>query len=505
MSNSITVDTLVIGAGPTGLGAAKRLNHLNNESWLLVDSNPVPGGLASTDVTPEGFLFDVGGHVVFSHYKYFDDALNEALPSPHDWLEHQRVCYVRFRGQWVPYPFQNNIAALEREEQALCMEGLIDAALEARVRSPTDKPANFDEWNQRNVGRRLTDIFMRPYNFKVWAVPTTEMNASWVGERVANPDVKLLARNVILGKIAPAWGPNTTFRFPAKAGTGGIWIAVANTLPAERTRFGEQGSVTEIDADAKSVKLKDGTLVKYNNLVNTMALDTLASCMRDAKLAELCKPLFHSSTNVIGVGIRGARPDRIGDKCWLYFVADDCPFYRATIFSNYSPNNQPDASTRLATLRFAGGGGGKPETSEPRPGPYWSIMLEVSESARKPVNQQTLVDECIAQLIANDMVSADDEIVSIYKRRFEHGYPTPTLERDGALAEVLPYLRSKDIFSRGRFGAWTYEVSNQDHSFMQGVEAIDYIYNGGAELTLNYPDFVNRRVNSERRLPGFKD
>jgi hypothetical protein len=32
------------------------------------------GGLACTDVTPEGFYFDMGGHVVFSHWDYFDQA-----------------------------------------------------------------------------------------------------------------------------------------------------------------------------------------------------------------------------------------------------------------------------------------------------------------------------------------------------------------------------------------------------------------------------------------------
>ena len=58
------VDFLIIGAGPTGLGAAKRLNQLNCENWLLLDSFDVPGGLASTDETSQGFLFDVGGHVV---------------------------------------------------------------------------------------------------------------------------------------------------------------------------------------------------------------------------------------------------------------------------------------------------------------------------------------------------------------------------------------------------------------------------------------------------------
>jgi protoporphyrinogen oxidase len=114
----------------------------------------------------------VGGHVIFSHYKYFDDCLDEALPKSSDWYTHQRVSYVRYQDNWIPFPFQNNISALPKEEQASCLESLIDAALNARVRSPSDKPKNFDDWNIRNVGERLNEIFMRPYNFKVWAIPT---------------------------------------------------------------------------------------------------------------------------------------------------------------------------------------------------------------------------------------------------------------------------------------------------------------------------------------------
>ncbi|KAK0566946.1 hypothetical protein OC844_000467, partial [Tilletia horrida] len=165
------VDVLVIGAGPTGLGAAKRLNQLNSASWALIDSAEEAGGLASTDVTPEGFLFDVGGHVIFSHYKYFDDTIEEALPKEDDWYTMERVSYVRCKNVWVPYPFQNNITVLPVEDQVKCIEGMIDAADE-RVRAKAP-PNNFDEWIVRMMGVGLADLFMRPYNFKVWAVPTT--------------------------------------------------------------------------------------------------------------------------------------------------------------------------------------------------------------------------------------------------------------------------------------------------------------------------------------------
>ncbi|CCX32249.1 hypothetical protein FPQ18DRAFT_313936 [Pyronema domesticum] len=496
VSEDINVDVLVIGAGPTGLGAAKRLNQFNATSWLLVDANDVPGGLASTDVTPEGFLYDVGGHVIFSHYRYFDECLNQALPNESDWYTHQRISYVRCKDNWVPYPFQNNISMLPKEDQVNCMDGMIDAYLEAKT--ATTKPQNFDEWIVRMMGNGIADLFMRPYNFKVWATPTTKMQCEWLGERVAAPDLKTVTKNVILNKTAGNWGPNATFRFPANGGTGGIWISVASTLPQEKLLLGEKGTVTGVDADAKTVTTKDGKKIKYNKLISTMAVDHLAAAMGDNELVELGKKLTFSSTHVVGVGIRGTRPENIGDKCWLYFPEDDCPFYRATIFSNYSPNNQPEAAIKLPTLQLADGSA--PSNTSPQEGPYWSLMMEISESTEKPVNYDTLLQETIQGCVNTTLLSADAEIVSVYHRRFDHGYPTPSLARDGVLKELLPKLEAKNILSRGRFGSWKYEVGNQDHSFMLGVEAVDHVLKGDEELTLHKPDYVNSRPNVERTL-----
>jgi protoporphyrinogen oxidase len=50
---------------------------------------------------------------------------------------------------------------------------MIDATIEARVSNT--KPKDFDEWILRTNGEGIANAFMRPYNYKVWAVPTTKV------------------------------------------------------------------------------------------------------------------------------------------------------------------------------------------------------------------------------------------------------------------------------------------------------------------------------------------
>jgi hypothetical protein len=60
-------------------------------------------------------------------------------------------------------------------------------------------------------------------------------------------------------------------------------------------------------------------------------------------------------------------------------------------------------------------------------------------------------------------------------------YPVPSLTRDRSLGVIQPWLQSQSIFSRGRFGAWLYEIGNMDHSTMQGVEFVDHVLLGRPE------------------------
>lgn len=402
------------------------------------------------------------------------------------------------KGRWVAYPFQNNISALDKDDQIKCLTGLVEAKVANAL--TLDKPKTFDEWILRVMGSGIADLFMRPYNFKVWAVPTTMMQSEWLGERVATVDVDRAITNVVHGREDAGWGPNAVFRFPKNGGTGGIWKGVANLLPAEHQQYNTE--VAKIDAEGQIVHLKDGSKIQYDALITTVPLDITLSWLGKKEWAD---GLTHSSSHIIGFGIRGDCPH--GLKCWLYFPEDDCPFYRVTVFSHYAEENCPESHVKLPTL--CKGDGSDPDTDTPQEGPYWSLMFEVSESQYKAVGNDPvklggaagtwprLVLDTFTGAINTKLMKPEDEVVSVYYRRIEHGYPTPSVGRDAVLKEALPYLRSQNIWSRGRFGAYKYEVANQDHSLMQGVECVDNVLFGTQELTMEYPNLVNSRKNME--------
>ena len=52
------------------------------------------------------------------------------------------------------------------------------------------------------------------------------------------------------------------------------------------------------------------------------------------------------------------------------------------------------------------------------------------------------------------LVVLENEVVSLYHRRLEHGYPTPSVGREAVLKEALPWLQEKGLWSRGRFGSY---------------------------------------------------
>ncbi|HWJ24624.1 MAG TPA: NAD(P)-binding protein, partial [Gemmatimonadaceae bacterium] len=157
---------VIIGAGPTGLAAGYRLQELGYRNFLMLEARDKVGGLASSETSPNGFTYDIGGHVLFSHYKYFDALFDKLMGD--DYQELLRESWVWMEDRFLPYPFQNNIKYLSKETVLECLMGIIEAQ-----KQPLDLSRfhNFEELIYGVFGAGIAKHFMMPYNFKVWAHP----------------------------------------------------------------------------------------------------------------------------------------------------------------------------------------------------------------------------------------------------------------------------------------------------------------------------------------------
>jgi protoporphyrinogen oxidase len=444
---------LILGAGPCGLGAAYHLNKLGHTNWQIYERNDYIGGLSASFKDDYGFTWDIGGHVLFSHYDYFDKVVANALGDAY--YEHQRESWIRILSTWVPYPFQNNIRHLPNEALAECLEGM-------RANRPhPGKTGNFREWMDAIFGEGIVRYFMRPYNQKVWGFPLETMCKEWLGERVSVVDLERVEKNIYEQKDDVNWGPNNRFKFPKFGGTGAIFEGIARPF-LERISFDHE--MIGVDLEKKEVSFANGQEERYDFLINTTPLNEFIKKCKAVpnSVHEAAIDLAQNSGLIVGLGFSGKKID---PKCWMYFPENNCPFYRVTNFFNYSPYNVPNGDIDN----------------------YFSILCETTYSAHKIVKKETIIDETIQGLINSGMVSEEEcrHLVSNYLIDIPYSYPVPTLERDCALSTIQPYLESYGVYSRGRFGAWKYEVGNMDHSFMQGVEVVERLFLGKDERTIH--------------------
>ncbi|CAI4227173.1 unnamed protein product [Auanema sp. JU1783] len=451
-----------IGAAPTGLGAAYRLNELiqqkaeetENVEIVLFEQESYAGGLACTVKDDNGFLWDMGGHITFNHnFPYYEKAVRWAVE---DWNSLARNCMVDMNYLYgekgihlVPYPAQYAVPLFPDEIKNNCLADL----KERYENEPKGFPENFDEWVLQHFGPTILKSFFKPYTRKVWTVDPVKMSPNWVGTRVAKlPQAKLEELCALdqdeLANADFGWGPNSCFTFPKYGGTGNVWGSMAKKLPSTWFKFNtkivgvnpKEKTVNYIEKGSDEVKT-----MEYDVLLNAAPIDILI------KETKLCSELevLHNKVFVVGIGLKKPMTEFLENFTWLYFPDKNVPFFRVTILSRYGEVT-PDGDK------------------------YWSVMCECARPIDDTDTEEQVVEQAINGLVVKSMIKRE-AIASVYSTTLPYGYPIPTTNRDTELARAHRELEKHSIYSRGRFGGWKYEVSNQDHCFVQGKEFIDRV------------------------------
>ncbi len=452
------VKVLIAGAGPCGLGAALEMMESGaggDADFLIVDPGTKPGGWASSRVK-DGFTFDFGGHVLFPHKHYMRFA--EMLKGlPIQWASSVPRRGVQVEGRFLPYPAQRNLQRLPLRKLVRALGSVVMHRLrtaEAGVLPEQEESGDLNSYLLSRFGWYITKLLMEPLNRKQWAYEPERLTDVWVRHRsgsttrnVADMEVVKMLRNLLIGKDDPGWTPETRVTYPEQGGSGAIWSAVAGAVPAEKMLLGVR--VCSVSLKEKTALLNNGETVVWEHFISTMPLDVLLRSVDDRpELTSKADRFVRARSRLFGFGIKGPIPARYAGLHSCQVTDADVPFWRMNFPMNVSAGNGPDGC--------------------------FSMLCEVSEPAARPARAaEELRAEVEESLYRMGLVGRPgQELVSRWEYTIEHGYPVPFLGRDALLAEVQPTLEEAGVYSRGRFGTWRYEISNQDHAFMQGVEVV---------------------------------
>lgn len=398
-----TVDTLIIGAGVTGLTYGNFCNH----DYLIIEKEDEAGGLCRT-FYKDGFIWDYAGH--FFHFKttelkeFFDTRINK---------DQMVVCNkntkIFYKEDMIEYPFQMNIHQLPKDEFIDCLYDLFH-------RDQKERYFSFKDMLYGKFGKAITEKFLKPYNEKLYACDLDTLDVDAMGRFFPYAAPEQIIENM---RHSIAHSYNETFEYPLNGAVTFIHALMKSIKP---NNIWFQSKLESLDINSKTAVV-NGQQINYSRLINTMPLNGFLDFLPEGLTENLKGRLKANKVLVFNLGFDKKSSHK--DIYWLYFPEKGYNFYRVGFYDNIMNTSRLSMYVEI---------GFKTEDI---------ICIEDElEKTLYNLKECGIIDD--HKLLAYNHVIIDPAYVHI-----------STTTKEG-VHKLLNELQRFHIHSLGRYGSWTY-------------------------------------------------
>jgi protoporphyrinogen oxidase len=432
LASNLKTYTVILGAGVSGLTTGLALNRLSAEDYGIYEQGSEIGGLCRVQ-EKEGFRFETVSHVL--HFRS-----EEARQLVHTLLEGnllrvERSAWIYFRQRCVPYPFQSHPGFLPLAERASCLAGYWRSWISQQLNGRRH-PENFGDWIQKHFGPGIARHFMNPYNTKLWGLPPNEMSVDWVRPFVPSGSFGQALLSLLL-KRSDNISYNSYFYYPRGGGVQALVDALAAGAPG--TLLNKRA--VEVDLDRRTVRFQNGQIVRYERLISTIPLRTFMLLARGVPCALRIAAAKLRCTSLLNITCCIRRP-LPHSYHWLYFPEPQFPFFRLVFPSNICPSLAPADCSIISA-----------EISNPDLTRQEELEFRVKEL-----------------LLSLGLIKRLSDISFTVCNFLDHAYPVHDLGRERRVTNLVEFLKSRGVWSIGRFGSWRY--SSIDDAITQALQAV---------------------------------
>lgn len=430
---------MTVGILGGGIAALSLANFLNDDVVIFEKDLAVGGLCRSFDFYD--VPFDVGPHIVFSKNQEvlnFHNSLTEMST-------HNRLNKILIGQNLVKYPLENNLYQLNNIDRDKCL-------IEFQENPYSDmKPANMQQFFLSYFGEGITDLYLYPYNKKIWKLDPTFLDLQMV-ERIPRP----LSEDVVEGSQGnpkEGYTHQAIFTYPTNGGFQSLINSYVDLLSKKNTKIELNFEITRVEKTSHNwlIQSRDKRTMYVDRLVSTIPLPNLGRLTNAPAevLARSSKALYNS----IHIVMLRYNKDVLEDQFALYVPDPNVIFHR------------------ISRLNFLGEGYGGTSGE-------LNLMVEITfrpGSYISKLSEDDLVQRCVFDLEKIGIIES-----KFFKkskiRTFSHSYVIYDLGHRERTDSLIDYYKSHGIICHGRFGKFEYQ--NSDAVVADSLELARQLNNG---------------------------
>jgi UDP-galactopyranose mutase len=435
-------DHLIIGGGLTGLAAASRLG----DRATILERADRPGGLVRS-VRLGQHWFDLVIHLLYFRDLETETSVRSLLGDV--LLECPPAAWVETDGGVCRFPIQMHLRGLRPEYRIRCLEEMARAASDATI----VEGASIERLFKEAFGDTLCELFMLPYNRKMWRRPLESIDATGLSWNVERPEF----REVLRGAIddlhrGDAYNSRGFYPRPAAGSEVRGMEVLSRALATHCTDLRIRCTVTGIDADSRTVHYLDRSagpsesrsLQFQGRLLSTIPLPLTAMLCRQTpeRLRDRLGSLRRNRVVSVFVAVEGERPpDDFGH--WRYYADETLCFTRLVFMHAFDPEMAPASG--------------------------WGLLVEIPERAEEPLaSSAEYCGRAVADARRVGVLRSGDRVVECGHEVVDPAYVVLGPGDKALVEDAIGVLADLGIDCRGRYGAWKY--CGMSHCLREGFE-----------------------------------
>lgn len=396
---------LIIGAGISGLTFA---NYIK-DNYLILEKESEVGGYCRT-IKKGDFIWDYAGH--FFHFKTdeFKTIFMDNVEKD-DIIYKDKCTKILYKDTFIDYPFQTNIHQLEKEDFIDCLYDLFN-------KEEKQNYENFLDMLYGKFGKSIVEKFLKPYNEKLYACDLKTLDTDAMGRFFPYANINQIINNM---KKTEDVSYNNTFLYP-KNGAGSFIDILYNNLDKNKIKLNT--TIKNIDTENKIVTTTTGEKYHYEYLINTSPLNHFLNLFDNKNYTKLQQELSYNKVLVFNLGFN--KKSKFEKEHWIYIPDKKVNYYRIGFYDNILDSDK------------------------------LSMYIEIGYDKNATIDIKEQLDLTLMNLKKHGIIDDSTKLEEYVSIIMDPAYVHINGETDKKIAELKQNLSKENIYTIGRYGAWTY-------------------------------------------------